>query len=462
MSNRSAPRWRRLLKLLVVCIALFVVINAVLYAVYHNRTYPRTFVAGKAAGNVSFDRLPTRLNAQPLLPASLEVRYGQERKTAATADLGIRSDDSALQTASRYHGWLPLWDFVRRHDVSLSLRVDDGRLQQQLTQLTAGVATPAHDARIVQGDDGFSMVKAVNGRQLDTTASKATLLAAVSGGQRVVNLVIRNIPPPVTDASLSEPFKKLQTAQNLSISYNHGTNRQAVPAADITGWYRKDGNSFSPATTEIRASITSIARRWQREPQNLDAAVSATQQALDTGKPLDFSLQTTAYTPAKTITYCAAVRGVDASYLPQLERKLATTYADSRGWSLGGPVSFVHGTTGCTLNVWLSAADKMSSFGAICDSQWSCTVSPNVIINFDRWRNASDSWNAAGLNINDYRSMAINHETGHWLGFNHVLCPSPGKPAPVMQQQSINLGGCVFSPWPDATEQAALRTQLGL
>jgi hypothetical protein len=109
----------------------------------------------------------------------------------------------------------------------------------------------------------------------------------------------------------------------------------------------------------------------------------------------------------------------------------------------------------------------MSSFGDICDSLWSCTVHPNVIINYDRWRYASDAWNVAynseaGNRLDDYRSMVINHETGHWFGFNHVFCSASGQMAPVMQQQSIDLRGCAFNPWPLATEQTNLRNQLGL
>ena len=449
-------------RLIAVAVILFVVVNVVLLAVYHNRTYPRTFVAGKAVGNVGFAQVPTRLKQLSLLPTNLELRYGKEQRTASVASLGIELDAHALQAAVQKRGWLPLWNIVRRNDVPLTPRINDNQMHRQLAPIAASVAAPASDARIVQAETGFSLTKGVDGRQLDMAASKAALLAGVSSGRQTVDLPIRSVPPTITNASLAEPFKKLKTAQGLAINYSNSTHTQAAKSAEIVSWYRRAGNGFGPADAEIKAYITSVSRQWQLEPKNLDTAVAATRQALDSGKPLNFQLQAKAYTPAKTFTYCTAVRGVDTSYLPQLEQKLATTYTDARGWSLGGPVNFVHGTGNCDLTVWLSAANQMSSFGDICDSQWSCTVSPHVIINFDRWQNASDSWNAAALNINDYRSMVINHETGHWLGFGHSLCPGPGQPAPVMQQQSISLGSCVFSPWPDAGEQATLRATLGL
>ncbi|HEX7633126.1 MAG TPA: DUF3152 domain-containing protein [Candidatus Saccharimonadales bacterium] len=164
----------------------------------------------------------------------------------------------------------------------------------------------------------------------------------------------------------------------------------------------------------------------------------------------------------KTYTYCTNVDGVDASNLPEFSTKVASVYADSRGWSLGGKVGFTKVDSGCDIKVWLAAADRVPSYGAICDSTWSCTVHPNVIINFDRWSGASDAWNSAGGSLDDYRSMVINHETGHWFGFQHKYCSGAGQPAPVMQQQSISLQGCAMNSWPLDSEKAQLTSSLGL
>lgn len=158
----------------------------------------------------------------------------------------------------------------------------------------------------------------------------------------------------------------------------------------------------------------------------------------------------------RTITYCLRTRGVDEAYLGELRAKLAQVYSDSRGWSLGGANTFIESSSSCSLVVWLTAADQMSTFGAICDSMWSCTVYPNVILNFDRWQNGSPAWNASGSGLDDYRTMVINHETGHWFGFGHRFCQGAGQAAPVMQQQSISLQGCAPNPWPLDYEKAAL------
>jgi hypothetical protein len=90
-----------------------------------------------------------------------------------------------------------------------------------------------------------------------------------------------------------------------------------------------------------------------------------------------------------------------------------------------------------------------------CDVVWSCRNGSNVVINEDRWLGASPAWNEAGGGLRDYRHMVVNHETGHWLGFGHATCSSPGAPAAVMQQQSMGLQRCAPNPWRLARERVA-------
>jgi hypothetical protein len=166
----------------------------------------------------------------------------------------------------------------------------------------------------------------------------------------------------------------------------------------------------------------------------------------------------------KTISYCVSNRGDGTEdLLPELKETLASVYADPRGWSLHGQVAFQYADSGCDFTVWMASPDQMSSFGAVCDSYWNCEVEGSVVINMDRWLYMTPSWVGSGHGgISEYRAMLVNHETGHMLGFGHAACPTAGKPAPVMMQESISLDGCTFNVWPLASEQNKLRSMLGL
>jgi hypothetical protein len=80
-------------------------------------------------------------------------------------------------------------------------------------------------------------------------------------------------------------------------------------------------------------------------------------------------------------------------------------------------------------------------------SKYSCQNGPLVVINAERWRQATPEWTG---DLATYRQMVVNHEVGHLLGQHHPRnqCPVQGRPAAVMSQQSTELNGCLPNPWP--------------
>ena len=79
------------------------------------------------------------------------------------------------------------------------------------------------------------------------------------------------------------------------------------------------------------------------------------------------------------------------------------------------------------------------------DRYTNCREGDRVVLNFERWTQGVPRH---GADLETYRRYMINHEIGHLLGQWHELCPGPGRPAPVMQQQTIGLHGYVANPWP--------------
>lgn len=149
----------------------------------------------------------------------------------------------------------------------------------------------------------------------------------------------------------------------------------------------------------------------------------------------------------RRVTYDVATRGRITTSVATFRRQAQETYGDARGWRAGG-ISFRPVARGGDFTLVLAEASTLTSFGAGCSTSWSCRVGRFVVINQERWKFASPAWNRARGSLRDYRHLVVNHETGHWLGRGHSGCSGPGRPAPVMMQQSKGLGGCRFNPWP--------------
>ena len=162
---------------------------------------------------------------------------------------------------------------------------------------------------------------------------------------------------------------------------------------------------------------------------------------------------------ATVVTYSVTTRGVITANIAEFRSQANATLNDQRGWAHMG-VTFQEVTSGGMFTLVLSEASQVPTFSPGCDSEYSCRAGRYVVINQDRWIGATPSWSQSGGSLRDYRHLVVNHETGHWLGHDHEPCGGVGQAAPVMQQQSVNLQGCNFNPWPLASELWS--TQLGI
>lgn len=121
---------------------------------------------------------------------------------------------------------------------------------------------------------------------------------------------------------------------------------------------------------------------------------------------------------------------------------------DPRGWTGGGEwrLQEVGPEDPADFTIYLATpASRDKLCGGTADSYTSCRNGSNVVLNVARWANAVPNY---GAPLDVYRQYMVTHETGHRLGHGHELCPGPGRPAPVMEQQTLGLHGCVPNPWP--------------
>jgi hypothetical protein len=134
------------------------------------------------------------------------------------------------------------------------------------------------------------------------------------------------------------------------------------------------------------------------------------------------------------------------------------TLGDPRGWTAGGQVRLQRVPLGVAADftIYLATpetARKMCAQGKVDivekgQPYTSCRAPRKVILNLARWRQSVPDYVTSRAPLDSYRQYMINHEVGHELGHGHELCPGKGKPAPVMQQQTLGLYGCVGNAWP--------------
>lgn len=158
--------------------------------------------------------------------------------------------------------------------------------------------------------------------------------------------------------------------------------------------------------------------------------------------------------------YRVAVETVIDGELAEFTELVEETLADEQGWTAGGDYRFqrVADGAGHDFTIYLvtsRTAEQMCAAGGLViiapdlpDGGVSCRLSGEVIINYSRWRESVPHFVAAEVPLLAYRQMLLNHEVGHELGWGHFGCPGGGEPAPVMQQQSIDLAGCEANSWP--------------
>jgi hypothetical protein len=124
---------------------------------------------------------------------------------------------------------------------------------------------------------------------------------------------------------------------------------------------------------------------------------------------------------------------------------------DPRGWTASGHLRLqrVAKSASAEFTVFLATpttSEKLCAAGGLHTDRFSsCRLPGKVVINVARWLDPLPHY---GAPMPVYRAYAVNHEVGHQLGFGHETCPGPGRPAPVMQQQTYGLKGCVPNAWP--------------
>ncbi|MFU8873614.1 DUF3152 domain-containing protein [Micromonospora sp. SL4-19] len=149
--------------------------------------------------------------------------------------------------------------------------------------------------------------------------------------------------------------------------------------------------------------------------------------------------------------YRIAVEGDTGQDADEFAATVDAVLADQRSWIASGElrVQRVAEAAAADFTIYLATpatSERMCAEGGMTTERYtSCRLPGRVIINLARWMDSVPDY---GAPLDVYRTYVINHEVGHEFGELHQACPGRGEPAPVMQQQTYGLDGCVANAWP--------------
>lgn len=210
------------------------------------------------------------------------------------------------------------------------------------------------------------------------------------------------------------------------------------------------GVAPDPAPEGAAASTTATTTATTTAPTTVPPTTAA-----PTTRPAATSAATATTSPPQVVEVAYRVeRRVADDATAGFEALVEATLSDPRGWARAG-FRLVRRDDAPYLIV-LAEGPEVDRLCLPHDTygEYSCQRSETVALNAERWREATPKWTG---DLATYRQMLVNHEVGHLLGQPHPRpqCPRPGRPAPLMAQQSTELDGCLPNPWPLDEEIAA-------
>lgn len=287
----------------------------------------------------------------------------------------------------------------------------------------------------------------------------------------IVIILAASIVSTITSGHAVEAARTMQQSQidqpRNSINGNAASNDRDTSNT-------ADSSSKSASTTNSQSNVSSDSKKPSdnnSNDTNIDPKASDIEKTLaadKTAQPLTDAQKSAIFERAKqtaqtataasgtgspvTYTYCLQTKG-NVGNATAFANAVYATLNDPQGWPRAGAIFEQMPEDACAsadMAIILSEAQYLPTFSSYCSVQYSCRVGQEVIVNDDRWNGAVDAWLDAGGTLSRYRQMVINHEVGHRLGHidNETTCAGAGQRAPLMQEQSMHLDGCVPNEWP--------------
>jgi len=272
-------------------IGVFILVNLVIFVSFKDRTFPNQTVGSKPIGSISYSALESKINQLGLLPKKVVLSaHGQNYVYSASA-LGVEANSSLIIQRLKHKSWLPLLNLFGSHNVAFSETVNVSKLNGALSLLTTTSKQNPVNASVVLADDQFTLSPAQSGYQIDLNGAMSQISNAISQGQNSINLAVATIAPAVSNTAATKTLDQLMQAEKDSLSFTYLSSSARPTAQTIANWYSLNGTAYSLNTNLISNYIDRFGSKNNIIVANLTSAVNAAVSALNSDKPLSFTLQ---------------------------------------------------------------------------------------------------------------------------------------------------------------------------
>lgn len=260
--------------------------------------------------------------------------------------------------------------------------------------------------------------------------------AAVAHWEQGADVQPAALPPASADPEVTQAPRPVPPEMSSAPPARH----DSPSGGSRTG----DGDAGKPAGTSPSASAARPSAPAAKPPPAVPVSGAGTFAAAESsGSPVGEG-------PLRR--YRVEVENGTGIAAPQAAAEIERIVAHPQSWAAHGRGSFQLVPAGAEADFVIRIATPTTADG-LCRAEGldthgelNCETSEGVVVNLRRWLLGSPTFTGQP---SEYRHLIINHEVGHEIGIReHMDCPGPGKPAPVMMQQIKGLKGCLANAWP--------------
>jgi len=432
-----------------VVFGLFVAANGIIYSTYANRVYPGVRVGKTDLSGVALSGVHSRLAALAG-PMRLTLHVGSgSYDLALPAAAGDQLAVVEVQAEQAGHSTpLPLAGLIETlvsKPLSLQTAMDDTVANQAAEQVAARFNFAPTPAAVMVVAGKVLAISDKPGQSLDVDQTAAAIKAAY-GASSSINLRPKQLEPLVRSSAYAAEVERAQTVLAQTVRVRVKSVVYQPTAEQVGDWLVVNGPGKG-----VTANAAAVVAYVAGLPGQFDRArtVNALVAALNNGQGLDYTASTSRVTaapkpastapewPLASYNYCLG-DGVAASSAT----KIGEVLSNPAGWPLGGRVKLMGAETGCNFDINIILEKDMTKVDPGCEGQTTCLAGNQIALSSAAWSTVPAKWSGT---LDSYRTELVNHEVGHWLGYQHAACmgatPVSGD-VPILAAPDVTVSGC--------------------